>query len=60
LSVFLSVSEERTFAANSPFPNEGIGRMARKNGGASAKPNTMGLTKINCNSRNSMMACPSP
>ena len=28
------------FAANSPFPNEGIGRMARKNDGASGNPNT--------------------
>jgi hypothetical protein len=36
----LSVSEERTFTANSAIPNEGIEQMARKNDGASANPNT--------------------
>jgi hypothetical protein len=48
----LLVSEEQTFTANSAIPNEGIEQMARKNDGASANPNTMGLTKINYNSCN--------
>jgi hypothetical protein len=34
------VSGEQTFSANFAIPNEGIERMARKNDGASANPNT--------------------
>jgi hypothetical protein len=32
--------KEQTFTANSAIPNEGIEQIARKNHGASAKPNT--------------------